>query len=320
MICPCGTCAAIASQTRCVWEESAVSKRKTSSSKSRGPLAGTALGDIVDTGQAMISEAQDRATDAVQQVTRMASDAASTLDKRREVELKNLRGRVRDVNTAIGGLERRYRTLEQRLTKQIETLSGRTVKASDLDKRIRALEAEIRRATGLGAAAAGSARRSAATTTRTASRTASRAATGARKATSTARRSAAARTSSRGNAGKAAQAGTTAAKRTARTASTAAKKTARTASTAAKKTTRTTSTAARKTTRRATGAARTAGTAVSTAARAASTGAQAGATSARRSAAGSAGGRKTAARAKPKATTRKAAPRSKTSSNGTGGS
>ena len=74
----------------------------------------------------------------------------NTIEKRRDVELKNLRARLRDLNTTIGGLERRYRALEKRMTKQVETLSGRTVKASDLDKRLRALEKELRRLTGIG--------------------------------------------------------------------------------------------------------------------------------------------------------------------------
>ena len=77
---------------------------------------------------------------------------AIRLEKRRGEELKGLRTRLADVNTAVGGLERRYRSLEKRLTKQIEVLSGRAVKASDLEKRIRAVEADIRRVTGLGGA------------------------------------------------------------------------------------------------------------------------------------------------------------------------
>jgi chromosome segregation ATPase len=180
---------------RCV-EEDSVSKRKSSSRKSRGPRAGTGLHEIVEGGQQLISDAQERAADAAKQVQRVAADAVSTLEKRRDVELKNLRGRLKDINTAVGGLERRYRSLEKRVTKQIETISGRAVKASDLDKRIRSLEAEIRRAAGLGRSAVGGARAKKTTTTakrrtgasagtaRKTARTATKRATGAARAAS----------------------------------------------------------------------------------------------------------------------------------------
>lgn len=122
-------------------------------SRRTGPMGTPGVQDLVEGGQQIISEAQGRAEDAAKRVRHSVQDAVNTLEKRRDVELKNLRARLRDLNTSLGGLERRYRTLEKRLTKQVETLSGRTVKASDLDRRLRALETEIRRATGIGVSA-----------------------------------------------------------------------------------------------------------------------------------------------------------------------
>jgi TolA-binding protein len=135
-----------------------------------GPLGSTSV-------EGLVSGAQEVAGDAAKRLRETVQDAVTTIEKRRDVELKNLRGRLRDLNTNIGGLERRYRTLEKRVTKQVETLSGRTVKASDLDKRLRTLEKEIRRLAGLGASAASATRRAS-----TAGRgTAARRATSARK-------------------------------------------------------------------------------------------------------------------------------------------
>jgi chromosome segregation ATPase len=242
-------------------EEDSVSKRKSSSRKRRRPLVGTGLQEIVEGSQLLISGAQGRASDAAKQVQRVAADAVSTLEKRRDVELRNLRGRLKDVNTAIGGLERRYRALEKRVTSQIETISGRAVKASDLDKRIRTVESELLRVAGLGRSAAGRARTTAARTT-------------AKKPTTTARR----RTTA---------ASTTAKRRTA--AASTARKTARTA-------TKRATGAARSASRTVSAAAKAASTTAKTVTKAASTGAAKGTTAARRSAAGSAGGRAKAKR------------------------
>src|ERR1700737_2167395 len=125
---------------------------KKSSKKSRGRSG--SIQDLVEGGQQLISGAQERAEDAAKRVQKSVQEALGSAEKRYSVELKNLRGRLRDMNTNMGGLERSYRALEKRVTKQIETLSGRAVKASDLEKRIRTLEGEIRRATGLGSTTA----------------------------------------------------------------------------------------------------------------------------------------------------------------------
>jgi len=44
----------------------------------------------------------------------------------------------------LSGLERRYRTLESRFEKQLQTISDRAVKATDFDRRVREIEAEVR--------------------------------------------------------------------------------------------------------------------------------------------------------------------------------
>src|ERR1700680_1455167 len=122
-------------------------------------------GGIQDLGQQLISGAQERAEDAAKRVQKSVQEALGLAEKRYNLELKNLQGRLRDLNTNMGGLERSYRALERRVTRQIETLSGRAVKASDLDRRTRPLEADIRRAAGLGSTTVASASR--ATTSRT---------------------------------------------------------------------------------------------------------------------------------------------------------
>src|SRR5258708_7468272 len=159
---------------------------KKSSKKTK--KAGGGVRDLVEGGQQLISGAQGRAEDAAKRLQKTVQETVATAEKRYNVELKNLQGRLRDINTNIGGLERSYRSFEKRVTKQIETLSGRAVKASDLDKRIRTLEAEIRRATGLGASTATTARKAATGTAKSDRRRAPRAASSARKTPATARR------------------------------------------------------------------------------------------------------------------------------------
>jgi hypothetical protein len=114
----------------------------------RRSLGGASVQDLVEGGQQLVSDAQGRAEDTAKLLRDTLAGAVSTLEKRRDVELKNLRARLRDINTNMGGLERRYRALEKRLTRQVESLSGRAVKACDLDKRLRLLEGEIRRVAG----------------------------------------------------------------------------------------------------------------------------------------------------------------------------
>jgi len=164
---------------------------KKSAKKSKNRSAG--VRDLVEGGQQLISGAQGRAEDAAKRLQKTVQETVAGAEKRYNVELKNLQGRLRDLNTSMGGLERSYRSLEKRVTKQIETVSGRAIKASDLDKRIRTLEAEIRRATGMGSSTATTARKAATGTAKRARKRVTRAASTARRATSTARRSAAAR-------------------------------------------------------------------------------------------------------------------------------
>ena len=163
---------------------------KKSSKKSRN--RGGGVRDLVEGGQQLIWGAQGRAEDAAKRLQKTMQETVASAEKRYNVELKNLQGRLRDLNTSMGGLERSYRAMEKRVTKQIETVSGRAVKASDLDNRIRTLEAEILRATGLGPSSARTARRAATGAKRARKRT--RAASTARRSTSTRRRSATART------------------------------------------------------------------------------------------------------------------------------
>jgi chromosome segregation ATPase len=154
---------------------------------------GGGVRDLVEGGQQLISGAQGRAEDAAKRLQKTVQETVASAEKRYNVELKNLRGRLRDLNTSMGGLERSYRALEKRVTKQIETVSGHAVKASDLDKRIRTLEADIRRVTGLGSSTATTARRAATGTAKRARKRVTKAASTARRATSTTRRSATAR-------------------------------------------------------------------------------------------------------------------------------
>ncbi len=161
---------------------------KKSSKKAR--KAGGGVRDLVEGGQQLISGAQGRAEDAAKRLQKTVQETVSNAEKRYNVELKNLQGRLRDVNTNLGGLERSYRSFEKRVTKQIETLSGRAVKASDLDKRIRTMEAEIRRATGLGASTATTARKAATGTAKRARKRVTRATSSARRTAATAGRSA----------------------------------------------------------------------------------------------------------------------------------
>src|SRR3979411_959122 len=125
---------------------------KKSGKKSKSRASG--IQDLVEGGQQLISGAQERAEDAAKRVQKSVQDAVGAAEKRYNVELKNMQGRLRDLNTNLGGLERSDGAMEKRFTRQIEPLSGRAVKASDLEKRIRTLEAEIRRATGLGGSTA----------------------------------------------------------------------------------------------------------------------------------------------------------------------
>jgi vacuolar-type H+-ATPase subunit I/STV1 len=166
-----------------------MAKKSSKKSKNRGG----GVRDLVEGGQQLISEAQGRAEDAAKRLQKTVHETVASAEKRYNVELKNLRGRLRDLNTSMGRLERSYRALEKRVTKQIEIVSGHAVKASDLDKRIRTLEAEIRRATGLGSSTATTARRAATGTSRRARKRVTKAASTARRTTSTARRSATAR-------------------------------------------------------------------------------------------------------------------------------
>ena len=165
-----------------------MAKKSSKKSKNRGG----GVRDLVEGGQQLIWGAQGRAEDAAKRLQKTMQETVASAEKRYNVELKNLQGRLRDLNTSMGGLERSYRAMEKRVTKQIETVSGRAVKASDLDNRIRTLEAEILRATGLGPSTARTARRAATGAKRARKRT--RAASTARRSTSTTRRSATART------------------------------------------------------------------------------------------------------------------------------
>ena len=165
-----------------------MAKKSSKKSKNRGG----GVRDLVEGGQQLIWGAQGRAEDAAKRLQKTMQETVASAEKRFNVELKNLQGRLRDLNTSMGGLERSYRAMEKRVTKQIETVSGRAVRASDLDNRIRTLEAEILRATGLGPSTARTARRAATGAKRARKRT--RAASTARRSTSTTRRSATART------------------------------------------------------------------------------------------------------------------------------
>ena len=165
-----------------------MAKKSSKKSKNRGG----GVRDLVEGGQQLIWGAQGRAEDAAKRLQKTMQETVASAEKRYNVELKNLQGRLRDLNTSMGGLERSYRAMEKRVTKQIETVSGRAVRASDLDNRIRTLEAEILRATGLGPSTARTARRAATGAKRARKRT--RAASTARRSTSTTRRSATART------------------------------------------------------------------------------------------------------------------------------
>ena len=165
-----------------------MAKKSSKKSKNRGG----GVRDLVEGGQQLIWGAQGRAEDAAKRLQKTMQETVASAEKRYNVELKNLQGRLRDLNTSMGGLERSYRAMEKRVTKQIETVSGRAVRASDLDNRIRTLEAEILRATGLGPSTARTARRAATGAKRARKRTG--AASTARRSTSTTRRSATART------------------------------------------------------------------------------------------------------------------------------
>jgi len=174
--------------SRGIGGELSMAKKSSKKSKNRGG----GVRDLVEGGQQLIWGAQGRAEDAAKRLQKTMQETVASAEKRYNVELKNLQGRLRDLNTSMGGLERSYRAMEKRVTKQIETVSGRAVKASDLDNRIRTLEAEILRATGLGPSTARTARRAATGAKRARKRT--RAASTARRSTSTTRRSATART------------------------------------------------------------------------------------------------------------------------------
>ena len=165
-----------------------MAKKSSKKSKNRGG----GVRDLVEGGQQLIWGAQGRAEDAAKRLQKTMQETVASAEKRYNVELKNLQGRLRDLNTSMGGLERSYRAMEKRVTKQIETVSGRAVRASDLDNRMRTLEAEILRATGLGPSPARTAPRAATGAKRARKRT--RAASTARRSTSTTRRSATART------------------------------------------------------------------------------------------------------------------------------
>ena len=165
-----------------------MAKKSSKKSKNRGG----GVRDLVEGGHQLIWGAQGRAEDAAKRLQKTMQETVASAEKRFNVELKNLQGRLRDLNTSMGGLERSYRAMEKRVTKQIETVSGRAVRASDLDNRIRTLEAEILRATGLGPSPARTAPRAATGAKRARKRT--RAASTARRSTSTTRRSATART------------------------------------------------------------------------------------------------------------------------------
>jgi vacuolar-type H+-ATPase subunit I/STV1 len=174
--------------SRGIGGELSMAKKSSKKSKNRGG----GVRDLVEGGQQLIWGAQGRAEDAAKRLQKTMQETVASAEKRYNVELKNLQGRLRDLNTSMGGLERSYRAMEKRVTKQIETVSGRAVRASDLDNRIRTLEAEILRATGLGPSPARTARRAATGAKRARKRT--RAASTARRSTSTSRRSATART------------------------------------------------------------------------------------------------------------------------------
>jgi len=174
--------------SRGIGGELSMAKKSSKKSKNRGG----GVRDLVEGGQQLIWGAQGRAEDAAKRLQKTMQETVASAEKRYNVELKNLQGRLRDLNTSMGGLERSYRAMEKRVTKQIETVSGRAVRASDLDNRIRTLEAEILRATGLGPSPARTAPRAATGAKRARKRT--RAASTARRSTSTTRRSATART------------------------------------------------------------------------------------------------------------------------------
>jgi hypothetical protein len=174
--------------SRGIGGELSMAKKSSKKSKNRGG----GVRDLVEGGQQLIWGAQGRAEDAAKRLQKTMQETVASAEKRFNVELKNLQGRLRDLNTSMGGLERSYRAMEKRVTKQIETVSGRAVRASDLDNRIRTLEAEILRATGLGPSPARTAPRAATGAKRARKRT--RAASTARRSTSTTRRSATART------------------------------------------------------------------------------------------------------------------------------
>src|SRR4030088_627895 len=154
---------------------------KKSSKKSKSRAGG--IQDLVEGGQQLLSATQERAEEAAKRVQKSVQDAVGAAEKRYNVELKNMQGRLRDLNTNLGGLERSYRAMEKRFTRQIETLSGRAVKASDLAKRIRTLEGERRRAPGLGSSSATAPAPKAKSTAKSTRRRVRKAASRARRAT-----------------------------------------------------------------------------------------------------------------------------------------
>jgi chromosome segregation ATPase len=85
----------------------------------------------------------------VREAQKLMRDTMTTVEKRTEVEVRNLRGRLRDVNTTLAALERRYRTLERRVERELNQLSRRVIRGTEVEKRIRQLETELRRLAGL---------------------------------------------------------------------------------------------------------------------------------------------------------------------------
>jgi chromosome segregation ATPase len=138
--------------------------------KQRRRQGGSGLQDLAEVGQQFMSEASGRAEDALRRARKQVQDTVRTLEKRRDAEMKNLRARLQDLNINVSGLERRYRTLEKRVEKQLQTLSKRTLRATDFEKRMRGLEADIRRYAGLGARTAAGPTRGTAAKAKTARR------------------------------------------------------------------------------------------------------------------------------------------------------
>jgi len=95
--------------SRGIGGELSMAKKSSKKSKNRGG----GVRDLVEGGQQLIWGAQGRAEDAAKRLQKTMQETVASAEKRYNVELKNLQGRLRDLNTSMGGLERSYRAMEK---------------------------------------------------------------------------------------------------------------------------------------------------------------------------------------------------------------